>query len=159
MNGVAVQPVDGRITYSNNELYDMMPILGECRRNSAEAARQYALRYLDRRHPGRGYIHGVEQRLRTLGSFHVVTPAPRIVQPYLEQPIVHQVLEQVLRSPHTSTRAIARDIRYSKSTVNRIIKKYLRMRPWKRHTVHKLQEGDFERRMAFCDWVVDRVSL
>ena len=40
MNCVAVQRVDGRITYSNNELCDMMLILGEYRRNSAEAARQ-----------------------------------------------------------------------------------------------------------------------
>jgi len=63
------------------------------------------------------------------------------------------------RNPHTSTRAVARQIRRSHFFVHKILKKYLRWRPWKRHTSHELKERDLEARRVFCDMIVDRVRF
>lgn len=156
MNGAVDEGADRRRVYSNDELFDIIGVYFECQRNSLAAARQYALRYPNRRHPRRGYIHNLAQTLRQTGSFHPRQPGRLRRNPPAQ---VEEVRQRVVANPHTSTRAIARDLNSNKSTVHRIIKKYLRMKPWKRHTVHKLEEADHPRRIAFCEWIVDRVSI
>jgi len=79
MNGAGEDRVDRR-TYTDDELFDMILIYGEFNSNSAEAARQYALRYPDRRHPTRGYIHAVAEVLRRTGSFHPTTRPNGVVR-------------------------------------------------------------------------------
>jgi len=157
MNGAGENRVDRRRTYTNEELFDMILIYGEFNRNSAKAARQYALRYPDRRHPTRGYIHAVAQVLRRTGSFHPTTRPNGIVR-QIPPARVDVVRQRITENPHTSIRTISRDIGSNKDVVQKIIRKYLGTKPWKRRTVHKLQEDDFARRKTFCDWIVDRVS-
>jgi len=101
---------------------DMVLVFGECHQNSAQAAQQYALRYPARGHPGRGYIHRIVERLRQTGSFHL---RRRGVQRNIGRPPAQteDVRRQVTANPHTSTRAVARQIGRSKSLVYKILKK------------------------------------
>jgi alpha-D-ribose 1-methylphosphonate 5-triphosphate diphosphatase PhnM len=50
----------------------MLLTLGACNSRAGTAAREYALRYLDRRHPDANVFRRLEQRLRETGS---VAPA------------------------------------------------------------------------------------
>ena len=42
----------------------------------------------------------------------------------------------------------------SKSTFNRIVAKDLKWHPYKIHKRQQLKDGDFERRMGFCEWLL-----
>jgi len=58
--------VDGRRRYTNNELFDMIMVYSECRQNCREAARIYAMRFPERRHPHKGLFQFTATKLRVL---------------------------------------------------------------------------------------------
>jgi len=62
------------------------------------------------------------------------------------------VLNAVEESP-TSTRAMAKDLNTSHSTVWRILKKF-GSRPFKISFHHGLLNTDYERRLNFCNWIL-----
>lgn len=43
-------------------------------------------------------------------------------------------------------------------TVHKIIKHSLNMHPFKRHTAQRLTARDMERRLHFCEWIIEQVS-
>jgi hypothetical protein len=55
--------------YTNAEYANIHFIYGFCDRNATAAAREYQLRYPDRRHPERLVFEVVHHRLRETGSF------------------------------------------------------------------------------------------
>lgn len=142
--------------YLSSELFDMVLVLGECRQNHREASRVYATRYPARRHPTAGQIHHFAETLRNTGSFYRqrVNRGGRRTPPEM----IAAVRDNVTLHRHTSTRAVGRELNIHHTVAHRILKKHLGWRPWKRHTVQKLLAGDPERRMAFCDWIIDMVS-
>jgi len=150
---------DRRIAYSNADCFDMMMIYGECRQNSRIAAMEYALRYPNRRHPSNGYIHRLAGKLQRTGNFHGKEPGARL-RPGRQTPpeLIEVVRESVTRTPHTSTRKIARHQQITQKVAHVILKKHLGWRPWKRHTTQRLFPRDFEQRRDFCEDIIERVS-
>ena len=149
----------GRQFYSIGEQFDMIMVCGECRQRSREASRLYQLRYPDRRHPDNGYFHRLAERLQQTGSFHGRQERPRVGNRQMAPAVVNAVRENVVQNPHTSTRAVGRDLGIPYLRAHRVLKKYLKWKPWKRTTVQKLQDEDLPRRMDFAEWIVDQVIL
>jgi len=139
------------------EMTDMALVYGECHQNSEQAALQYALRFPARRHPGRGFFHRLVNRLRQTGSFHLRRGRPRRNDARPPER-TEDVRRLFTANPHTSTRVVARQINRSHSLVHKILKKYLKWRPWKKFTTNLLTARDHDRRVAFCDWICDQVS-
>jgi len=135
----------------------MILIYGECRKNQRQAAALYVQRFPDRRHPDHGFFHYLHQRLETNGQFYKSSKPIHV--PQKNQEAIDAVQQALEAHPHTSTRAIATDLNMHHVTVHKIIKHSLSWHPFKRHTTHKLIPGDMPRRLNFCEWVIDHVSL
>ena len=142
--------------YSNEHMLDMVAIWGECRRDLRQAAQLYAQRYPDRRHPANSTFHRLAENLKNHGGFKKTNARNRR---HRQPDVVETVRRAVTENPHTSVRAVAADSGVCKSVVHDVLKHYLKWRPWKRHTTHKLTPNDFGRRENFCDWIAERVSL
>lgn len=102
------------------ELYDIIAIYFECFQNATIAARQFALRYPQRRRHGRRLFTNLAIRLRTTGS--LLRPAPRRIRTGRTEENVINVLAYVAAHPQLSVRKISRDSGLPKSTVFRILK-------------------------------------
>jgi len=100
----------------------MLLIFGECGRNASAAARMYAERYPQRRHPGRKRFTDVEQRLRETGSFKA---RPRIGAPRVATNEAHEanIMAYVNVHPTCSTRQIEAESDICHMSVWRILNK------------------------------------
>lgn len=143
--------------YTNEELANMLLIYGECHKNGRQAAILYAERFPEKRHPAHGFFHTLFTRLVQHGMLHAPRRARNVHHRAADT--INQVREAVLVNPHTSTRSIAHDLGINHTKVHRIIKKDLRMYPFKRHTTQKLLPQDLPRRERFCDWILERVNI
>lgn len=138
--------------YSASEYIDMLLIYGECRKNAREAAREYAARYPNRRHPERKLFSAIERRGRETGS---VVPEQR-----REGPAQHaiqeeeRVLENVLENPRTSIRRSALELGVSRSTVHRVLKKNA-FHPYHDMPCQELLAPDMRSRIEFSRWFLD----
>ncbi|XP_071575472.1 uncharacterized protein [Temnothorax nylanderi] len=141
--------------YTNEELANMLLIYGECRKNGRQAAILYAERFPEKRHPAHGYFHNLLTRLVQHGTLHASTRA--LNHHNRPEEIINQVREAVTENPHTSTRGIGYDLGMDHNKAHRIIKKDLRMHPYKRHTTQMLLPQDLLRRERFCDWVSEQI--
>jgi hypothetical protein len=99
--------------YTNVEYADIHFVYGFCDGNAAAAAREYQLRYPDRRHPERRVFEAVHQRLRETGSFKLRTHVGRGTRSEQDD----DVLDAVNDNPSNSTRRISSLKGLSKSAV------------------------------------------
>lgn len=136
----------------------MFLVLGECRNNANRAARLYAERYPNRRHPDVNVIRRLDQRVRETGN--VIPNAgpdrgrPRnVLRPLIEEEIL-EILEQ---QPTSSTRSIAQQVGVSQSNCTKFIcsEGY---HPYHYTKVQSLLPNDFELRVNFCNWLLQRVA-
>jgi len=163
VNGLTLRTMEdgevGRQFHSIGEQFDTMMVYGECRQRSREAAGLYQLRYPDRRHTDNEYFHRLAEKLQQTGPFHGRQERPRLGNRQMALAVVNAVRENVVQNSHTSTRAVGRDLDIPYLRAHRVLKKYLKWRPWKRTTVQKLQDEDLPRRMDIAEWIVDQVIL
>lgn len=145
-----------RPRYTNEELANMLLIYGECQKNGRQAVILYAESFPEKRHPAHGFYHTLFTRLIQHGTLHASTRAQNVRHRTAEA--INQVREAIVADPHTSTRSIAYDLGMDHTKVHRIIKKDLRLHPFKRHTTQKLLPQDLFRRERFCDWVSEQVN-
>ena len=68
------------------------------------------------------------------------------------------VLAGVADNPHTSVRKLASDVGTSKSTVHRILKEN-NYHPFKLQKVQDLKPEDPSRRLAFCEWLLQKHEI
>jgi len=71
-------------------------------------------------------------------------------RPSVSEQVVDRVRESFLRSPRKSTRRASRELKVPQSTVRKILRKRLRLHPYKLQLVQKLHPEDMETRHAFC---------
>lgn len=123
--------------------------------NSAEARRLYQERYPDRVCPDKRTFVNIHRRLTESGSF---TPKsaegrPRTVRtPAVEDAVLHAVQND----PSTSTRKIGRQLDICHKTVWEILRESL-LYPYHIQRVQALLPRDFEPRVDFCRWYLDRL--
>lgn len=135
--------------YSRNEKLDMLLIYGEARKNAVVAARLYAERYPNRRHPTRHYFPKMERKLRNEAedgnqNQFIVSEDKEI-----------EVLALVQVENTTSLREIALQCEISVSSVWRILKKY-KYRSFKYQLHQHLYPNDQGRRLEYCNWFLEQ---
>ncbi|XP_070524010.1 histone-lysine N-methyltransferase SETMAR-like [Cardiocondyla obscurior] len=143
--------------YSYEELTDIILIYGECQRNQRQAAALYANRFPDRRRVDNGFFHRLCERSKTNGQFYKSRRPIHV--PKRNREVIGAVQEAVVTNPHTSTRAIARDLNMFYVAVHKTIKYSLNMHPFKRHTSQKLTLEDMDQRLNFCEWIINHVNF
>jgi len=139
--------------YQPNEIVDMIMVLGECQNNYRAAARLYAERFPDRRHPDHRTISHLTQRAR---GGHMVRQ--RRHHEYDENdPRVVAVLAAIHLDPHISSRRVEREIGIPRQTFLRILKA-LKHRAYHITLVQELQDNHFQQRILFCQWALQMIE-
>lgn len=142
-----------KMNYFHEELIEMIYILGESERNSFLASRLYAQRYPDRRHPKPEAFESVKERFERTGS--IKYEKKERTKPITGEENEIMVLTSIVEDPHTSTRKVSRQLNISQTSVSRVIRKH-KFHPYHIKLAQELDEGDFQNRLNFCQWAVDK---
>lgn len=144
------------IIYPKEERIDMIFILGECLQNSLLASRVYAQRFPNRNHPSKVVFERLLTQFRQTGSVQYKKPTTR--KPVTEnEETEFAVIASVIENPHIGQNQIAQNVNISQSSVSRILLKHS-YHPYKIQRHQELSENDFEKRVEFCMWVLDKVA-
>lgn len=145
--------------YTAAEYCDMLILYGECGSNANETARQYVIRYPERRHPNHVVILNLINRTRETGNLlHAVRinggcgNQNRVT--ILEE---EGILNSVRENPTLGIRSLSSMHERSYTSVQRILKRnnlhayhYLR--------VQNLGQRDFERRLTYCTRTMEKIE-
>lgn len=143
------------MNYSENELADMVLIMGECLKNSLLASRVYKERYPQRRAPQPSAFARLLERFSTTKCVKyktIVKPKPTLTE-YNEL----QVMAAVVENPRRSLKDISSVVNISKTSVRRVLKKY-KFHPYRIQLHQLLNADDFRMRRNFCEWAVERID-
>lgn len=133
--------------YSQNEIVDILLVLGECRLNYRRASRLYRERFPRRTHPNHRQIQFLEVRQR---GRVIQRQRPRRI-PAHDDPRVIAVLGMVAMNVHVSLRQIQRELGIPRSTAHRILKTN-KFHPYHVTLTQALSPDDMLRRVEFCRW-------
>jgi len=89
----------------------------------------------------RGSVAGAQSRVRG-------TRTPRTV--------INRVRRAIHRKPNLSVRRLSNITGVSKSTIHRILRRELRLYPYKLQLTQRLRRGDKAKRVRFCRWLLDK---
>ena len=141
--------------YEAHEYFDMLMALGVCHGNAGRAARTYAERWPNRRHPRANVIRDLERRCLETGS---MVPARNFDagRPHRVGNVQfgEEILNIVEDDPTRSTRSISRQLNVSHMTVWRTLHQD-GQHPFHYRTVQVLNVDDPEYRVEFCEIIVD----
>lgn len=137
--------------FSNEEKFDMLAVYLQSHRNADMAANRYLESYPERPQPHKTYFRKIVVNLLNFGAFE----QPREKYNKNHEDRDRRVLQAIGENPTASVRRIGNQTRVPKSTVHEILQgqKYY---PYKPTIVQGLREGDFERRMRFCEWYIQK---
>lgn len=143
-------------TYSVQERIDMILTIGESQENCLLASRVYAQKYPDRNHPDKRVLQKLLEVFRRTGSvaYQKVNRPKLVTEDYDNE---FQVIGSIIENPHASQREISREIGISRRSVGRIIKRH-KFHPYHIQLHQELQEEDFDRRLEYCLWALERVG-
>lgn len=142
------------MNFPENELVDMIFIIGECTRNCTLAARVYHERYPDRRAPS-------TKSLKRLMNRFIETKAVKYEKQVREKAVLHEdnehnVLTALVENPHRSLKDVGVLLNVPQSSVHRITKKN-KFHPYHLHKEQTLLERDFQPRVEFCRWAANMI--
>ena len=106
----------------------------------------YNERFLERRQPGLVTFSRLRGNLLKYGSFNKPNRNRNG-----DENLENLVLQSVVENPRTSLRQIEANVEVSKTTAQRVLKKF-KYRPYHEHISQGLREGDLDRRSVFCNW-------
>lgn len=142
--------------YTKEERIDMIFILGECLQNSLLASRVYAERFPNRNHPNRAAFERLLVQFKETGSVQYKTVPKR--KPITEnEDIEFAVIAATVENPHIGQNEIAENNNISQASVSRVLSNH-NYHPYKIQRHQELLETDFNRRVQFCMWVLDKVA-
>jgi len=104
------------------EVFDMFRIYFQNNENTTVSLRIYAMEYPDRRHPTVKVFRKIIDRFRTTGSIN--RPTLRRRRTARTEENVINVLAYVQFDPHIGTRALARDLGITRTTVQNILEEH-----------------------------------
>lgn len=139
------------VNYSMQERQDMYEVFIKSFKNSLEACRRYELLYPERNQPSHKTILRIYKNMCDNGSLEKKRKKRE------SRPGVNDinVLAQIEIDDSGSCRSIARECGLSKSGVNKILRKH-KLHDYKYLPVQRLHAGDPERRLEFCEWLLDQ---
>lgn len=138
------------------EMVNMVYILGECEKNCFLASRVYAQRYTNSRNIRPESFEKVKERFEQTGNVHY-KKREVINKTTINEENEYEVLQCVVENPQASTREIEVDLGISRSSVNRILKKH------KYHAYHielhqELYDRDYAKRVTYCQDMLNRID-
>lgn len=139
--------------YQPNEIVDMIMVLGECNNNYRAAARLYAARFPDRRHPRHTAISRLTQRAR---DGHMVRQRRHHVYDVNDARCV-TVLAIIHVDPHISSRRVEKEHGIPRRTFLRILET-LKYHAYHITLVQELQIHHFQQRLVFCQWALHMIE-
>lgn len=128
----------------------MVDALGESDKNSFLASRIYAQRFPERRHPDCRCFERLRRRFERTGNvqYKKKTRTNNEENEFL-------IVASVIEDPHTSSRKISRTLDVSQTTVTCYLRKH-KLHPFHIQMVQQLDERDFQNRLNFCNWAVQK---
>lgn len=140
------------MAFTHLEKCDMLETYIKCSKNSFRALEQYGQMYPERGQPDRRYFLKLYRKFRSNEKVFVKvrTRKPFIVSEQVEI----NVLAYFEAYKNNSTRDLAKESGLSLFTIWRILKKF-KFVPYKYRPVQTLLPGDTERRLFFCQWLVN----
>ncbi|GFY63272.1 DUF4817 domain-containing protein [Trichonephila inaurata madagascariensis] len=139
--------------YSVRDYCDMYLIYGRCNGKSLRTAEEYARRYPSRHPLDVNVIRRLDDRLRNTGSVWATANLHDFGRSWSGLTVAQAdaIPHRVEETPDVSTRALAREMTSSKSTVHRLLQSK-RLYPFRYTTVQSLKPDDYQKRVAFCEW-------
>lgn len=97
--------------------------------------------------PGKKSVYDWHKKFKNTGSLFKSKSSGR---PSLVEQRVHRIQAAIQRSPKKSTSRLGVELQIPQSSVWRILRKRLRMKPYRLQLLQQLRDGDREKRLAFC---------
>ena len=129
----------------------MMMGYGDRVRIQQEVCELFNQKYPNRPPISQATVSKIEHKFRQFGH---VRDVPRYGRPEVDENQQLEVLLAVEDNQHVVSRQVARDVDIGKTTVLKILHKN-KYHPYKMQVLQKLLEGDFERRLEFCERLQD----
>lgn len=136
--------------YSVAEKVDMVLACAEMNGNPRLAAQLYTSRHPGRPVPTATTIANVFDKFRKDGSVH---RRRRLKATVVSEDFEIDVLAYVKVNPQTSSREIARQCGSSATSVWKVLRRH-NLHPYHVCLHQDLSEGDFEKRLEFCNWAL-----
>lgn len=140
------------MAFTHLEKCDMLEVYILCRKNSVRALEQYGQTFPERQQPDRRYFLKLYRKFRS--NEKVFEKARTKKEFIISEEVEINVLAYFEAYKNNSTRDLARDSGLCLFTIWRILQKY-KFVPYKYRPVQTLLPGDTERRIIFCQWLVD----
>lgn len=133
--------------FTKSEQVDILIMYGQCAKNAAETERVYRQEYPDRlHHPTRQYIIYLIRKMRQ---------EPNNLQHFIiNEQTEENVIAYVIQNPTASTREIAFELDIGAESARKILKKH-GYKSFKYQLHQHLYEGDFVRRLEYCNWFLE----
>lgn len=146
------------MNYDNAEAVLMIQILGESSNIYSRAERLWHQRYPDRTPHSRKVFQRLKSRLITKGIVQPDHNKGKAIRKRVRDLRSVDILASAEVNPHDSLRRRERDSGISRMTIHRIFKD-VKFHPYRMSLVQSLEEGDFPRRLDFCNWAIDQDRL
>lgn len=142
--------------YNLQERIDMLLTIGECEENCLLASRVYAQKYPQRKHPDKRVLERLLRDFRRTGNVAYEKANRRKTIVGNEENEL-RILGAIIENPHVSQRQISRDTDISTRSIGRVLQKY-KFHPYHIQLHQTLSNADFDRRLDFCMWVMDKLG-
>ncbi|KFM77037.1 hypothetical protein X975_18776, partial [Stegodyphus mimosarum] len=141
--------------FTHREKANMHLMYGTANGNGRAALRLYQERFPKRRMPKHTMFERLRRSLCENGSFEVTSNTRSGRRTALQPRIEESILNIAHESPQTSTRAIARRLQLSHSTVWTVLNEN-GLHPYHLQRVQAFQETDYPLRVHFCHWFLQQ---
>lgn len=143
------------MNFTKQERINMIYCLGASDGNVFLASRIYAQRYDDQRHPDYRAFDRLKISFEESGT--VMYEKQERQKPVINEENTLSVLLCVVENPQVSTRIVSRELDISQTSVSKILRDN-KFHPYHIQLLQELEGNDFERRIQFCEWVLNKVE-
>lgn len=138
--------------YSNEEAYDMLLNLGECRGVFIDAERLWRQRYPNRAPHSRNVFSRLAKRIRAEGVVQPHHNKNKEINRPVRQELAADILASVEVNPNDSLRRREVDSGVGRSTISRVLREH-KFHPYRMSVRQTLSENDHTQRLQFCNWI------
>jgi hypothetical protein len=110
---------------------------------------KFAQQFPDAQVPHRNAVRNLINKFHETGS---VQDAPQSGKPSTSEETVLNIQDRMLQSPSNSVRWLSQQVHVSKNTTHRILRKNLKLYPYRMSIVHQLKERDHQSCVDYCFW-------
>nr|CAI5825460.1 unnamed protein product [Callosobruchus analis] len=143
------------MSYSFDEMTDMLLIYGEAKDNGRQAVPLYVQKFPNRRIPHHSTFASIEMRLRETGNLRIKRNNAGRQRTTRTVRIKEVILNNLLERPSLSSRTIGKSIIVSNSIVWRVLREQI-LHPYEFTQVQALEPKDYPLRLQFRNWFSEK---